>query len=439
MPDQGPHVVQILTDQQQAAALGAVNDSYHTPNLDRLADSGTLFTNCYTTHPQCSPARSSLVTGQFPHQTGVYTLPYWGGYPLDPESHSVGREFDEAGWDTVWTGKWHLGGDNLEPLGWESLPAAPDEPGDEDVNSRVGGDRRVADRAVHYLRDHDHDEPFFLTASFRLPHPAYLEADDVADHYDEDEVPVPENFDSDLGDRPDYLAERAAELDLSEDDARELQYQYRTMVSQVDAYVGDILDELEAQGVREETVILFASDHGDMTGAHGISHKGSIPFEEILRVPLLVDVPEGVDAGPRAGGTVEDLVSLAAVPGTLLDAAGLDVDPAFEGGSLLDVTRRDAPPETDRVFFEHKYARWGHHPYRAVREDDWKYVQHLGENDGEEELYDLDADPGERENLAGDPDQAERLARLRGVVDGWWEATGGDVRDWVESPIPDDD
>ncbi|MFB6146832.1 MAG: sulfatase [Halobacteriaceae archaeon] len=438
MADDGPNVLQILTDQQQAAALGAVNDSYHTPNLDRLADSGTLFANCYTTHPQCTPARSSLVTGQFPHQTGVYTLPHWGGYDLDPESHSVAHAFGDAGYDAVWTGKWHLGDHNIEALGWDRFDTVPKFRDDPDLNTRVDHDRRTTERAIEYLDERDDDRPFFLTASYRLPHPPYLEAESVADHYDEDAVPIPESVDSDLEDRPDYLAERVADLDLDEAEIREMAYQYRTMVSQVDAYVGRLLDALEERGLREETVVLFASDHGDMTGAHGFSHKGAIPFEEVARVPCLVDVPECVDGRPRAGGTVEDLVSLAAVPGTLLDAAGLDVDPAFEGGSLLDVTRRDAPPETDRVFFEHKYARWGHHPYRAVREDDWKYVQHLGENDGEEELYDLDADPGERENLAGDPDQAERLARLRGVVDGWWEATGGDVRDWVEGPTPDD-
>jgi choline-sulfatase len=428
-PVEQPNVLCIVTDQQQARALGAVDDSYDTPALDALAGSGTLFANAYCTHPQCSPSRSSLVSGQFPHQTGVYTLPYWGGYPMPEDATSVGRAFREAGYDAVWTGKWHLGSDNVAGLGWEEADPAPDERDDDEVDSRVGMDAVTADRAEAYLEGAD--EPFFLTASFRLPHPPYLVAEEVADRYDRASVPIPDSYYHDDADKPDYHRERRAHWDLSEEDVRQMGYEYRTMVSQVDAYVGQLLDALEREGLREETVVLFTSDHGDLTGAHGIGKKGALPYEELLRVPLIVDVPwiEGPDC-------VSDLVSLAAVPGTMLDAAGLGVDD-FEGGSLVPHLRGEpGGAGGNRVFFEHKYAHWGEFPFRGVREGDWKYVEYLDRDD--EELYHLGEDPSELHNRAGDPAFDEVTARLRGAVENWWDRTGGDVDDWVESPVPED-
>jgi choline-sulfatase len=200
---------------------------------------------------------------------------------------------------------------------------------------------------------------------------------------------------------------------------------YRTMVARVDAFVGRLLDALDDRGIREETVVAFVADHGDMQGAHGLAKKGCLPYEEVLRVPFLLDVPGRTPSRE----VVPDLVSLAALPGTLADAAG--VDASFEGGSVLDALDRAERPaavgDGERVFFEHRHAYWGSHPLRGVRTPDWKYVEYLG--DEGEELYHLAADPGETENLAGERPEAE--TRLRGLVEDWWEHTGGDQAAWA--------
>jgi arylsulfatase A-like enzyme len=197
------------------------------------------------------------------------------------------------------------------------------------------------------------------------------------------------------------------------------------MVSFVDRNVGRVLDRLERRGLLEETLVAFVSDHGDMQGGHGLSHKGVVAYDEILRVPLVLSAP-----GAGAGGAevVDDVVSTVSLPRTLADMAGLSPDERFEGESLLS-------PEASAAFFEHKVAYWGEHPYRGVRTPGWKYVEYP--MDDAEELYDADTDPGERENLAGDPAHEAVRDDLRAQLGAWWDDTGGDERvDWA-TPVAD--
>jgi choline-sulfatase len=423
-----PNVLFLCTDQQQSQALGAVDDSFRTPHLDRLADRGVLFTGCYSTSPQCSPARSSLVTGLYPHQTGMYTLAGWGPGPLDPSLPSVARPFRDAGYDTAYVGKWHLGEGTIEDFGWTTTANVH-----ETSNPLAGipGDTTTRDEAIAYLDDHDGEDPFLLTASFNLPHPEFYEDIGFAEWYDRDAVPLPDNGKDDLADKPAYHRERAAETteELSAQDIQEIRYQYRTMVSRVDDHVGRVLEALERNGLREETVVVFTSDHGDMQGSHRLTRKGVVAYDEILRVPLIVDVPGRESRRDR----VPDLCSLAALPSTMLDAAGLSTD-AVGGESLLPAFDRTAPPAEEAVFFEHTYAYWGLHPYRGVRTRDWKFVENLREDT--DELYRMAEDPGEQSNLSGDPDHAADEERLSAAVENWWEETDGDLAAWRDPVTP---
>jgi arylsulfatase A-like enzyme len=164
-----------------------------------------------------------------------------------------------------------------------------------------------------------------------------------------------------------------------------------------------------------------------MQGAHGIARKGTLAYDEILRVPLVVRVPG--TSFPR--DTVPDLVSTTDVPGTLLEVAGVSRPAGF--GSLVPALERDARPETERVFFEHKYAYWGDHPLRGVRTRAWKYVDYAA--DGETELYRVASDPDEVENLAHDPAHAATRDRLAALVEDWWQATDGPDDWWAETEV----
>lgn len=426
MPADPPNVLLLLTDQQQAGALGAIDDTFRTPALDGLANEGTLFTGCHSTHPQCSPARSSIVTGRYPHQTGMATLPSWGPGALDSGLPSVARPFGAAGYETAYVGKWHLGEDCIEDFGWEETTNVH-----ETANPPEGtpADTTTRDRVIEYLADRDADSPFFLTASFNLPHPGFYEDPGFASWYDRGAVPLPDSIDDDLAAKPAFQAERAAETGgrLSETEVRDMRYKYRTMVSRVDDHIGRIVTALEANDLRENTVIVFASDHGDMQGAHGLTKKGVIAYDEILRVPLIVDVPGRTAYRDR----IPDLCSIAAIPAILLDAAGLSTE-QFDGESLLPAFDRPAPPDDERVFFEHHYAYWGFHPYRGVRTTDWKYVEYL--LDDTDELYHVAEDPNEMENRSGETAVEEIERRLQRMVRTWWQTTGGDDADWLEAP-----
>lgn len=424
MSDVRPNIVLIVTDQQQARAIGAVDSSFRTPNVDRLVDEGVQFTGCHATCPQCSPSRSSLLTGTYPHQNGMYALPEWGPGPLDPDYPTIGRTLRGEGYNTAYVGKWHLGETDLEAYGWQDWCNVH-----ETSNPPEGfeTDRVTRERTVEYLDSYEESDPFLLVSCFNLPHPPFLEDEEFAGWFDCSSVPLPRSFDDDLRNKPAFQRERATdeEGNLDESDAREIRYRYRTMVARVDDHVGQILDAVERRRSDRDTVVVFTSDHGDMQGAHRLNKKGVIAYDEILRVPLVVNVPNR----NSKRDVIPDLVSLRSIPSTLADAAGFGDDAPFEGESLLAHFDRESPPEGERIFFEHKYAYWGEHPYRGVRTRRWKFVEYL--TDDEAELYDMRADPTETTNLVGRPEYDSEEKRLRTMVDRWWDETGGDEEQWT--------
>jgi arylsulfatase A-like enzyme len=166
-----------------------------------------------------------------------------------------------------------------------------------------------------------------------------------------------------------------------------------------------------------------------MMGAHRLRLKGTLPYDELYRVPLTIRVPDA--RFPRQ--VVDDLTVNVSLPGTLIEAAGLPLPSEFAGGSLLPAMRRATPPADEAIFFEHYGAYWGLHPFRAVRTRRWKYIKYYGP-DQTDELYDMIADPLELRSVADDPALSAIKAGLERQVDEWWAATGG--RDFVyyESP-----
>jgi arylsulfatase A-like enzyme len=166
-----------------------------------------------------------------------------------------------------------------------------------------------------------------------------------------------------------------------------------------------------------------------MMGAHHMRLKGTIPYEEIFRIPLTIRVPE--ETFPRK--VVDDLAVNISLPGTLIEAAGLDVPPEFQGKTLLPTMRQLAAPENEVIFYEHYGAYWGVHPFRVARTRDWKYIKYYGP-DQTEELYHLADDPYELHNLAGNPEADTIRLELETKVDTWWQQTDGKDFAYYESP-----
>lgn len=418
-------VVLFLCDQMQYRRLGLVDPISRTPELDRLAAEGITFDRFYCSYAQCSPSRASLQTGLYPHEAGVMVIYGFGGHTghLGPRHRTLGQAFAASGYRTAYFGKSHFGYP-LADLGY----AEGAEHGYGASLAKV--DEAIVDDAIALVQEHDPSQPLFLTVSLHEPHPPFETVEPYATEFPTDRMPVPESFDDDLSDRPAFLSARKAHGEggyRDRDHLRQELAQYYSMISQVDAQFGRVRAALEAKGLWDDAVVAFTSDHGDMMGGHGLRLKGTFPYEELYRVPLLIKAPD-VEPASRTDGLAVNV----ALPATLMTLAGLDTPPGWPDRTLAGMVA-GTDPGPDRVFMEHYGAYWGWHPFRTVVTRRYKYVDYYGSDAPAAELYDLIEDPGERTNLTGRPNLGTVEADLRDSVREWWSATGGRAYSYYES------
>jgi arylsulfatase A-like enzyme len=423
-----PDVIIMLTDQQRADAFGAAGArDLHTPAMDRLARQGVLFTHAFAATPQCSPSRAALLTGRYPHRTGVmgntgsegrgqnaHDNPSAGmSVALDRSLPTLGRVFGAAGYETAYFGKWHLGG---TPGGY----------GFESHDSTIR-DAALARHVVAFVQKRAESgsrRPLLLVVSWLNPHDIYgvltaarPGATALA------AVRLPSNLVDDLRNKPfpqrHYLEEDQGQPFIGAD--RELWRRYRTfyngLVEIVDREIGMVLDAVSRSDIPPITV--FSADHGDLGGAHGLPYKGPAMYEEVIRVPLVIAWP-----GRIRPARSDALVSLIDLFPTLCDLTGVPAPNGVDGLSLRPVLEpravKPAMGVRDTVFGEYYGKQAWRVPIRMVRTTRWKYVRYLGYG---EELYDLTADPGELRNLAGDPSAASDRRRLARELDDWIQRT----------------
>ena len=318
----------LLTDQQRADAFGdAGATDLHTPVMDRLAGQGVLFTRAFTATPQCSPSRAALLTGRYPHRTGVMgnTAGEGGGgdaaagspqagmsAALDRSLPTLARIFAAAGYDTAYFGKWHLGG-NPGEYGFESHDATIDDP-------------TLARRVVEFVRKRAVNEtrkPLLLIVSWLNPHDIYNvfkaappDARALA------AARLPSNLVDDLRHKPfpqrHYLEEDQGKPFAGADAELWRRYRafYNGLVETVDREIGTVLDAVEKSDV--PPIAVFSADHGDHGGGHGLPYKGPAMYEELVRVPLVISWP-----GRIRPARSDALVSLIDLLPTLCDLAGV--------------------------------------------------------------------------------------------------------------------
>lgn len=413
----------------------------HAPNLKRLAASSARFANCYTASPLCAPGRASFMSGQLPSVTGVYDNAAEFPSDLPTYAHHLRR----AGYHTCLSGKMHfVGPDQMhgfeERLTTDIYPAdfgwTPDyrKPGERiewwyhnlgsvtgagvaEITNQMEYDDEVAFNACSKLYDlsrgHD-DRPWCLTVSFTHPHDPYVARRKYWDLYEDCEHVMPEvptlPYDAhDPHSKRIFDANDWRSFDISEDDIRKSRRAYFANISYLDDKIGEILDVVER--TRQETAILFVSDHGDMLGERGLWFKMSM-FEGSSRVPLMISAP-GIEPG-----LVETPVSTIDVCPTLAELAGVsmeEVAPWTEGKSLLGVA--DGSVERGPVAIEYA-AEASIAPIVALRDDRYKYIRCAPDP---EQLFDLQADPHELSNLTEEPEHSQALARLQGQADARWD------------------
>ena len=430
-----PNFIFLLTDTQGANMVGAYGrPELHTPNLDRLAQNGVLFERAYTTCPLCTPARAALFTGIYAHTSGPWT----NNLPLGSNIHSMGELFRAGGYHTAYIGKWHLDGHDyfgtgVCPPGWDaaywydganylaelsaeeialwrgglnSLQALQQR----QVQAEFTWAHRVSDRAVDFLqRQAGSGQPFLLTASYDEPHHPYTCPPAYAERFAEYRYPIgPAAFDT-LEQKPAHQREWAASARVQTADGCFSHPLYFGCNSFVDAEIGRVIDAAHRYAP-DNTWIIFTSDHGDLLGAHRLSGKGPVMYEEITHIPLIIEAPNGEGAARRwsQARRCRSLVSHVDLLPSMLQLAGLPAQPILEGQSILPLLEGGEEAERAAVIefnrYEIEHDSWGgFQPVRAIVSGRYKLVINLLHSD---ELYDLEHDPAELENLIDAPAHA---------------------------------
>ena len=423
-----PNILIIITDQLSQRAVGCHGDKQRvTPNIDALAKAGVRFSNSYTNCPLCQPSRASFWTGRMPSATGVNSNGM--NYPVPTISESLptlGEIFSRAGYETVHFGKQHdagaLRGFRLVQSEKVELETPPVFPVDYDSQE----DPYTAAVCSEFLKA-EHIHPFLAVASLNNPHNicgwvGEFEGPEKMAPIPDGQLPsLPDNFEiSDLANRPlpiQYLCcshrrlRQAAKW--SHRKYRQYLAAYYHYVSLADAHVGRITQALKASSAAGNTLIVFFSDHGDGMACHRMVTKQVSFYEETTRVPLIFS-----GAGLSGYGRLltEPLASLVDLLPTLCDFAGLNPPEELAGMSLAPWLRGAGKASGREYVVSEWQTEWGYtvSPGRMLRTSRYKYTSYL--EGGGEELYDLDKDPSEKRNCAGDKGYRKVLLEHREML-----------------------
>ncbi len=403
-----PNIVYIMSDQQHWQALGRVDPFFQTPHLDAFAEDAACFDRAFCTTPQCSPSRSSMMTGLYPSKTGVMGNTGAAGGD-DLATPSFGSMLQGAGYETAYFGKWHLGKNPTGYAGW-------------DTENRKMRDPAVTTESVAYLEGvQKESSPFAMVVSYLDPHDVYHFRPD-RDLREDPATPLSaswqrENLDEKPACQKQFMTRDQGRLIWDEDREVWQAYHeyYRDKVRLLDEHVGRVLDAIKSAGLWEDTIVVIASDHGDMDTNHRLIFKGPFMYEHMVRVPLMIRVP-GAFGGSRRGAIPDyDTVNVDLVP-TIRDFAGLDAIDT-DGISLKPILTGAAnPPKRDFVIGQYYSKQQWVNPIRMIRTAQFKYNKYI---DHGEELYDLVNDPEELVNLAGDARRADTQGALATDLDRW--------------------
>jgi len=448
-----PNILILYTDQQRWDALGAIgNDDIITPNLDQLAQNGVTFTHHFVQSPVCMPSRVSMLSGQYPSTLGITHM----GVPVPEDTVTLPQLLSPYGYRTANIGKLHFlphaNRDHRQPhpdYGFDHMEIS-DEPGvyedayrawvraqapdqmdnisvgippstrvwydtmgiDDGVNHRGDPAGRndnmgaipfmaddhlthtafVADQTKEFIRQQT-DQPFLCIAGFYSPHAPWVVPQKYLDMYDPASLSVP-SF------PPDIDAERPANpfQQFSDSQLRNAKHGYYAMITEVDHYIGQIMETLYESGHGENTVVVFTSDHGEWLGEHLKFGKGYPADDAVSRVPLMISAPN-----ITYHRQVSSIVEAVDIVPTLLSLAGVQIPPHLQGDNLVKLMQGE----------EAQGDGWGlteGNGWKCLRTPEYRYLLH---GDGKESLWDMTSDPDAYHNVAENPDYQAVLVGCR--------------------------
>ena len=414
-----PNIVLIIGDDWAHMDLGSAGHPLlKTPNLDRLASEGVRFTRAFTPNPICTPSRAALLTGQDCWTNGCYFF----GMPIRSQSKHFAQLLSEAGYETFYTGKWHNDGLPLQRgftagkyiggggpgSGGHFKPKVRDFGGGNERQIEHFDSELFTDAAVEFLESQRPDsKPFLLFVSYMTPHDPWTPPGKYTTMYKPQAIDLPPNFmprpmnnskpfkyytdwhGTNLRDEKQMVP-----FPRTPEGVRDVRSRYYGTITHDDEQIGRILHKLDEKQLAKNTLVIFLADHGISLGAHGISGKQTM-YEEGIRLPLIMRYQKL----RRSSAENSNLVSLIDIFPTICEAAGIAVPDSVEGKSLLDLYHRQVRWDREHIFASFVSPTRHQLDIRCIRTERYKLVHHLTTD--EIELYDLEKDPYELENLAG--------------------------------------
>ncbi|WP_237225831.1 sulfatase [Rubinisphaera sp. JC750] len=468
-----PNILFIFTDDHANHAISCYGSQINeTPNLDRIANEGMRFDNCFCTNSICGPSRAVILTGKYSHKNGFYR----NGNKFNGGQQTFPKLLQKAGYQTAMIGKWHLG-EHMHPTGFNYSEVLvgqgtyynpvmlkdPNGDGNRERISHTGYTTDIiTDLALDWLKEgRDADKPFMMMFQHKAPHREWAPGPDHLTMYDGETIPEPDNLFDDYEGRgtaaktqdmsiaktmtardlkftvPPYMNEEQKkvwneaydpknkafkEANLTGDDLIRWKYQryikdYLRCIASVDDNVGRMLQYLEDNGLAENTVVIYSSDQGFYLGDHGWFDKRFM-YEESYRQPLMVRWPNVV----KPGSVNKDLVSNVDFAETFLDIANVEIPSDMQGASLVPLLKGHTPEDWREAHYYQYYEfeadrRTAHmvRRHRGVRTDRYKLIDFY--NLGEWELYDLENDPREMRSVYGDPEYAQVQKDLKAKLE----------------------
>lgn len=459
-----PNILFIMSDDHSASTTSCygswLSEHARTPNIDRLAEQGMRLNSCFATNSICTPSRATILTGQYGHINGVFTL----DDRLDPKRQNVAKILQNNGYQTAIIGKWHL---KTKPAGfdyWNVLPGQGRyhnpimrEKGKAQSQVHKGFSTNViTNMSIDWMEKRDKDKPFMLMCHFKAPHRAWDPAEKYAKKYEDVTFPEPPTLLDDYRNRSRAAANATLKIGenmdkndlkqekpagISRNELRKWAYQiyikdYLRCIASVDENIGRLMTYLEDRGLADDTVVIYTSDQGMFVGEHGYYDKRFM-YEPSIQVPLIVRYPGRI----KAGTTNDDMVLNLDFPSTFLDYAGLQPPADMQGRSIVPLLNGNTPPDWRTSMYYRYWMHMAHHSVPAhygVRTKRYKLIFFYGLGLGmvgekttlgmdqdkvdlhlfdptepEWELFDLKKDPQEMNNVYSDPAYADVVKKLK--------------------------
>ncbi len=463
MKDNRPNILYIMSDDHASHAIGCYGSRINeTPHIDRIAEEGMRFTNCFCTNSICTPSRATILTGTYNHVNEVTTL----ASKLDGRQLTFPKLLQKQGYQTAVIGKWHLGhGGVHDPTGFDYWHVLPGQGLYHDPEMIEMGTKKIirgyatdiiTDLSLVWLRNRDKSRPFCLLCHHKAPHRPWEPDEQHRLMYEDRDIPEPETFHDDYSHRARAAAEAKMRVDrdlherdvkqpvpdgLTPEEEKSWKYQryikdYLRCVASIDDNVGRVLDYLDAEGLTDTTMVMYTSDQGFFLGDHGWYDKRFM-YEESLRMPFLIRYPREV-----APGTVrEDMILNVDFAPTFLDYAEIDTPQQMQGTSFRPLLHGQVPEGWQRAMYYRYWMHLAHHNVYAhygIRTLRYKLIYYYADGLGqpgavddprvpEWELFDLEKDPNELHSVYHDPAYEDVVKELRAELRGLQEKVGDET------------